>query len=58
MIPDGTHPSYADTTYSKKLLYSNIQCLTIKGNTFNDENELGLISDMRKFSICGNNETR
>ena len=56
-MPDGTHPTYYYTTGSEKILYSNIQCLIIQGDTFNDDYKLILISDMRKFNIRGNNET-
>ena len=56
-MPDGTHPTYADTTGSEKMLYSNIQRLMIQGDNFNDEDELSLISDMRQFNIIGKNET-
>ena len=56
-MPDGTHPTYADTTGSDKMLYRNIKRLIIQGNNFNDENDLSLISDMRQFIIGGNNET-
>ena len=58
MIPDGTHPTYTDTTGSKKFLYSDIQRLIMQGGTFNNENKLSLISDMRQFNICVNNDTR
>ena len=58
MIPDGAHPAYADTTGSENILYSNIQCLIIQGDTFNDEDKLSLICDMQQFDICGKNETR
>ena len=58
MMPYGTHPTYADITGSKKMLYSNIQSLTIQGDTFNDEDKLSLICDMQQFDICGKNETR
>ena len=40
IIPDITHPAYADTTSSEKMLYSDIQNLIIQGDTFNDEDEL------------------
>ena len=57
MITDVTDPTHADTTGSKKIFYSNIQCLIMQGNTFNDEYDLSLISDMRQYNINGNNET-
>ena len=57
MIKDVTHPTHADTTGSKKIFYCNIQRLIMQGNTFNDEYELSLISDMRQNNIHGNNET-
>ena len=57
MMLDGKHPTCADTTVSENMLYRKIQRLIIQGNNFNDEDELSLISDMRQFSICGNNET-
>ena len=57
-MPDGTHPAYADTTGSEKMLYSGTQRLIIQGDTFNNEDELILISDMWLFNIHGNNETR
>ena len=56
MIPDGAHPAYADTTGSENILYSNIQCLIIQGDTFNDEDKLSLISGMWQFYIRGNNK--
>ena len=58
MMPDGTHPTYADTTGSEKMLYRDIQRLIIQVDTFNDEDELSHIYDMQQFNICGNNETR
>ena len=58
MIIDGTHPTNADTTGSEKIFYCDIQCLIMQGNTFNNEYELSLISDMRQYNIHGNNETR
>ena len=58
MIPDGTHPAYADTTGSEKILYRYIQSLIMQGNTFNDHDELNLISDMQQFNIRGKNEIR
>ena len=57
MITGGTHPTYADTTGSDKILYSDIQHLIIQGKTFNDEDELIIISDMQQFNNIGNNET-
>ena len=57
MITNGTHPPYADTTGSEKVLYRYIQSLMIQGNTFNDEDELRLIFDREQFNIRGNNET-
>ena len=39
------------------MLYRDIKSLIIQGNTFNDEDKLRLISDMRQFNISGNNET-
>ena len=57
MIPAGTHPTHADTTGYENMLYSNIQCLIMQGDNFNDEDKLSLISDMRQFNICGNNDT-
>ena len=57
MMPDGTQSTYADTPGSKKILYRNIQPLIMHGYTFNDEEKLSLISDMRQFNIRGNNET-
>ena len=56
IIPDRTHPEYADTTGSDNMFYSNTQLLIIQGDNFNDEDELSLISDMRRYNICGNNE--
>ena len=58
MIPDGTHLEYADTTGSETILYRYIQSLIMQGNTFNDHDELNLISDMRQFNIRGKNEIR
>ena len=58
MITDVTHPTNADTTGSKKMLYSDIQYFIMQGNAFNEEDELSLISDMQQFNICGNNEIR
>ena len=46
MIPDGTHTTYADTTGSEKMFYINTQHLIIRSYTFNDEDELSIISDM------------
>ena len=57
MMSDVTHTTYADTTGSDMMLYINIKRLIIQGNNFNDENKLSLISDMRQFNICSNNET-
>ena len=57
MIPYGTHPAYADTIGSNNILNSYIKCLIIQVDTFNYEEELSFISDMRKFNICGKNET-
>ena len=57
MIPDGTHLIYADTTVSEKMLYCNIQHLIVQGDTFNDEDKLSLIYDMRQFNIHVNNDT-
>ena len=57
MMLDGTHPTYSDTTGSEKMLYIDIQRLIIQGDNFNDEDKLILIYDMRKFNICGNNDT-
>ena len=56
-MSDGTHPTYADTTGSKKMFYIYIQHLIMKDDNFNDEDDLSLISDMRRFNIRGNNET-
>ena len=56
MMTDRTHPAYADTTGSGRMLYSNIQILIIQGNNFNDKDKLSFISDMRQFNISGNNE--
>ena len=46
MIPDGTQPTYADTTGSNNMLYIDIQNLIIQGDTFNDKDELSHIYDM------------
>ena len=56
-MTDGTHPTYADTTGSKNMLHRDIQRLIMQGDNLNDEDEFSLISDMRQFNICGNNET-
>ena len=57
MMPDGTHPTYSDTTGSENMLYRNIKFLITQGNNFNDGDELILISYTRQFNICGNNKT-
>ena len=55
-MPDGTHLKYSDTPGYEKMLYSDIQPLIMQGNTFNDEDESSLISDIRQFNIRGKNE--
>ena len=54
MMPDGTHPTYSDTTGSEKTLYINIQRLITQCDTLNDEEELSLISDIRHWQQLEN----
>ena len=56
MMLDGTHPTYADTTGSEKMFYRDMKLLIIRGNNFNDKDELSLISDKRQFNICGKSD--
>ena len=45
------------TLFNLRYITTTNNLLYVSSETFNDEYELSLISDIQNFNICGNNET-